>query len=152
MRIAAFLEDHHVAFEALPHPLAFSAQKLAKYLRVPGRQVAKCVLLSGPHGLFLAVLPASLQVDPERLAAALGGLVRLADESEIAATFADCEWGVVPPFGTLYGLRSVIDDSLDPESLIVFEGQTHVEALRMCCRDFERLENPQRLRFAVPTR
>jgi Ala-tRNA(Pro) deacylase len=150
MRIAAFLEDQRVAYESLPHPPAFSAQKRAKYLRVPGRQVAKSVLLRGPDGLLLAVLPATRQVDTDSLTTALGGPVRLANAVEITAIFDDCEWGVVPPFGTLYGLPTVIDDSLDPASVIVFEGQTHAEAMRMRCSDFERLEQPRRLRFAAP--
>jgi Ala-tRNA(Pro) deacylase len=120
-------------------------------LHLPGKQVAKCVLLRGPAGYFLAVLPATHQVDPTVLAAALGGPVRFATEPEVAEVFRDCEWGVVPPFGTLYGLATVLDENLDPEALIVFEGHTHGEALRLRGRDFERLERPQRLRFAQPT-
>jgi Ala-tRNA(Pro) deacylase len=152
MRIAAFLEEQHVVYESLPHAPAFSAQKRAKYLRVPGRQVAKSLLLRGPNGFVLAVLPATLHIDTERLADALGGPVRLADEAEIADVFRDCEWGVVPPFGTLYGLPTVIDNSLDPTAFIVFEAETHVQAVRLRCADFERLERPTRLRFAVPSR
>ena len=152
MSITAFLEDQQIAFESLPHPPAYSAQKLAKYLHVPGRQVAKCLLLRGPEGLFLAILPATFHVDPDLLRAELDGPVRLAVDEEIAAVFHDCEWGVVPPFGTLYGLPTVLDDSLEPDALIVFEGESHVQAIRIRCSDFERLEHPRRLRFAVPTR
>jgi Ala-tRNA(Pro) deacylase len=152
MSIAAFLEDQAVEFEALPHPPAYSAQKLAKYLHVPGKQVAKSLLLYGPQGFVLAVLPATMNVDLTQLAEALGGHVRLAVEPEIAAFFHDCEWGVVPPFGTLYGLPIILQDSFDPASLMVFEGKSHVEAVRMRCADFERLERPRRLRFAVAPR
>jgi Ala-tRNA(Pro) deacylase len=58
---------------------------------------------------------------------------------------------VVVPFGTLYGLPTVIDEALDPEALVVFEGHTHGQAIRMRCRDFERLVRPRRLRFARAT-
>jgi Ala-tRNA(Pro) deacylase len=148
MRIDAFLTDQNVPFEPLPHPPAYTAQKLAKYLHVPGGRVAKCVLLHGPDGFFLAVLPATHRVDTEQLGRELGGPVRLAGEAEIADTFRDCEWGVVAPFGTLYGLRTVLDASLPPEALLVFEGHTRFEAVRLRCADFERLERPRRLRFA----
>ena len=57
---------------------------------------------------------------------------------------------VVPPFGTLYGLPTLLDAALRPDSLIAFEAHTHVEAVRLRCRDFERLERPQRLAFSVP--
>jgi Ala-tRNA(Pro) deacylase len=76
--------------------------------------------------------------------------VRLATDEEIAGHFSDCEWGVVPPLGTLYGLKAVLDDSFQPDSLIVFETNYHAEAVRLLCRDFEKLERPQRLRFASP--
>jgi Ala-tRNA(Pro) deacylase len=150
MRIADFLAEQRVAFEPLPHPPAFTAQKRAKCLRISGSQVAKCVLLCGPQGHLLAVLPATHQVDLEKLAALLGGPVRLASDREIASVFRDCEWGVVPPFGTLYGLPTLLDDALPPDSQLVLETHTHVDAIRLTCRDFERLERPRRLTFARP--
>jgi|SRR6516162_7099781 Ala-tRNA(Pro) deacylase len=148
MHVAAFLSDNHVTFETIAHPPAFTAQKRAHVLHVTGRQVAKSVLLHGPQGYFLAILPATHHIDWEVLAAALGGDIRLATQSEMADAFRDCEWGVVPPFGTLYGFASVMDDSLPPEATLVFEGHSHMEAIRLRCRDFENLEHPRRLSFA----
>jgi Ala-tRNA(Pro) deacylase len=148
MRIADFLAEQQVVFEPLPHPPAFTAQKRARCLHVSGSQVAKCVLLKVRHGYVLAVLPATHQVDFELLAGVLGSPVRLASDHEIAQVFHDCEWGVVPPFGTLYGLNTLLDDSLTPDAQLVLETHTHVDAIRLTCRDFEQLEHPRRLRFA----
>jgi Ala-tRNA(Pro) deacylase len=149
MRVSDYLAEQRVRFESLPHPPAFSAQQRAKRLHIPGRRVAKCVLLTGPGGLVLAVLPATRQIDTEALGRALGGPVRLADDREVARVFCDCEWGVVPPFGRLYGLPTVLEESLAVDDMIVFEGNTHVEAIRLRCGDFERLERPRRLHFAL---
>src|SRR5207302_1876608 len=118
-------------FETLVHPPAFTSQKRAHFLHVPGRQVAKCVLLAGPGGYLLAVLPATDHVDTERLARELGGPVRVASDHEIAQVFCDCEWGVVPPLGTLYGLRTLLEDAIDPDALIVSEADSHAVAIRM---------------------
>lgn len=148
MRVPQFLTEQQVAFETITHPPAFTAQKRAKYLGLSGRQVAKTVLLAGPEDYVLAVLPATHHVDTALLAGLLGGPVRLADRAELIAVFRDCEWGVVPPFGTLYGLPTILDETIDSEAMLVFEGHTHAEAIRMSCRDFERLEHPLRLRFA----
>ena len=150
MHIPDYLADQHVAFESLLLPPAFSATQRAKVLHVPGRQVAKCVLLIAPRGPLLAVLPATHHIDLDALATDLSGPVRLAEDDEIAKVFSDCEWGVVLPFGVLYGLQTILDDSLRPDDMIVFEGNTHVEAVRLRCSDFERLERPRRLRFATP--
>lgn len=151
MRVCQFLMEHHVPFERIMHPPAYSAQKRAKYLHVCGREVAKTVLLAGPEDYLLAVLPATHHVDTEALSVKLGGPVRVASDAEIADVFRDCEWGVVAPFGSLYGLPTVIDACLDPEAMLVFEGALHVEAIRMRCGDFERLERPARLNFARPS-
>jgi Ala-tRNA(Pro) deacylase len=148
MRVPEFLVAQEVPFETLVHPPAFTAQKRARFLHLPGRQVAKVVLLHGPNGYVLAVVPATRRVDPDRLAELLGGPVRLADDNEIARVFHDCEWGVVPPFGTLYGLPVLLDESITPDTLMVFETTTQAEAVRMLCRDFERLERPRRLPLA----
>jgi Ala-tRNA(Pro) deacylase len=150
MRVPDYLAEQRVRFETIVHAPAFTAQQRAKHLHIPGRQVAKCVLLRAPGGLVLAVLPATHQIDTNRLERELGGPVRLADDAEMAQVFRDCEWGVVLPFGTLYGLPTLLEDSLAADDMIVFESNTHVEAIRVRCSDFERLERPRRLRFASP--
>ena len=148
MQIADFLTDQQVAFEPVPHAPAFSANRLAKYLRISGSYVAKAVLLYGNEGFLLAILPATHRIDAQLLGEALGGSIRLASAQEIAWMFHDCEWGVVPPFGALYGLTTVLEDAISPDATMVFETHTHVEAIRLKCCDYERLERPRRLRFA----
>jgi Ala-tRNA(Pro) deacylase len=148
MRVAEFLAEQRIPFESVLHPPAYTAVNRAKFLHVPGAHVAKCVLLAGPAGLFLAVLPATRQIDMEALARHLGGSVRLAEEHEVSRVFGDCEWGVASPFGSHYGIPTVLEESVPANAQIVVEGNSHAEAIRICGGDFERLEKPRRLRFA----
>jgi Ala-tRNA(Pro) deacylase len=148
MQVTDFLASRQVTFETLTHQPAFCAEKRAKYLHIKGHLVAKAVLLLGPDGPFLAVLPATHQIELPVLAEYWGGSVRLANETEIARLFRDCEWGVVPPFGNLYGLPTLLDETISPNCVLVMETHTHVEAIRLNCADFERLAGPARLRFA----
>jgi len=148
MRVPEYLQDQGVDFETVLHPPAFTAQRQAHFLHVAGKELAKSVLLKGPKGDILAVLPATHQVDLEILAKALGGPVRLASECEVAKVFQDCEWGVRVPFGTLYGLPTPFDTSFSPDQFLVFEAHLHTVAIRMRCEDFESLERPRRLSFA----
>ena len=76
--------------------------------------------------------------------------LRLADDDEITAIFCDCEWGVVSPFGPLYGVPTLLDESLPPDAVLLFEAHSHGLAIRMSCRDFETLFRPRRLRLARP--
>lgn len=146
--VPPILTESRLPYEIILHPPAYTAQKRAHMLHVPGSQVAKCVLLKGPAGYLVAVLPATRHVDAARLSDVLGGPVRLADAREVADVFRDCEWGVAAPFGTRYGLPTLLDDSLAADAWVVFEVNTHTEAVRMRCRDFEELEQPRRLRLA----
>jgi Ala-tRNA(Pro) deacylase len=148
MRVADFLATQQVPYETLLHPPAFTAQKRARFLHVSGRRVAKAVLLHGTSGFVLAVLSALEHIDTDLLSRVLGEEMRLATDDEIAEVFNDCEWGVVPPFGTLYGLPVLLDEEIEPGTMMVFETNTHAEAVRMLCRDFERLEQPRRIRLA----
>ena len=116
MTLTDYLAEQAVPFEAILHPPAFSASKRAKYLRVSGGDVAKAILLHGPRGFFVAVLPATRQADLGKLSAARGGPVRLATTDEIVDTFRDCEWGVAPPFGRLYGLETVLEETIPPDA------------------------------------
>lgn len=148
MRLAQFLSDQQVSFEEMVHPPAYTAQKLARSLHISGLQVVKSVLLKEPQGFILAVLPAAKLVDLTRLGHHYEGPVRLATMPELCEHFPDCEWGAVMPFGTLYGLPTILEASIPLDTMIVFEAQQHAIAIRMMCRDFLQLERPKRLCFA----
>lgn len=149
MNLRDFLLAHRIHAELLLHRPASCASRLAQTLHVPGRQVAKAVLLRGPEEFVLAVLPATHRIDFERLAMALGvdGL-RLATEAELDQVFVDCEHGALPPFGSCYGVRTVVDAGLAGQAEIVAEGHLRHVAFRIRFRDFETLEQPLRARFA----
>ena len=148
MGVGEFLFERPADCQTVYHAPAFTAQRRARYLHLPGRQVAKAVLLAGPAGYLVAVLRATDAIDTDRLARALGGPVRLAGEPEIAAVFPDCEWGVVPSFGSRYGLPTLLEAAIAPDDWLALETGARAVAVRMRCRDFERLERPQRWPFA----
>jgi Ala-tRNA(Pro) deacylase len=151
MNTAEFLNQRHVWCEVIPHHETFSAQRLAQELHVPGREVAKTVLLTANGGYehFVAVLPANKDVDLKKAANLLGNAqVRLAREEEIAEHCPDCETGVLPPFGSQYDMKTIVDESLTNDDEIVFEGNSHHEAIRMKFRDFQHIEEPTIARIA----
>jgi Ala-tRNA(Pro) deacylase len=149
MGIFEYLRGRFVRFEVLLHRPATSAARMAETVHVPGRTVAKGVLVRAGASYVLAVLPATHRIDLDRLAAILGvGDVRIATEPEVMAIFHDCERGALPPFGRLYGLSTLVDTSLAGGSEIVFVGNSRHEGVRMRFRDYEAIEAPMRGRFA----
>ena len=152
MCIRDFLHARSVRFEVLLHAPSHSATHLAGSVHVPGRSVAKAVLVTTGESFALAVLPATHRVDTDRLAEVIGwGSLRIATEAEVESVFADCEPGALPPFGRLYGLSTIVDASLSGGAEIVFVGNTRHEGVRMRFKDFEAIEAPQKARFAYPT-
>jgi hypothetical protein len=52
------------------------------------------------------------------------------------------------PFGRLYGVPTILESTIPQDAMIVFEAQRHAVAIRMFCRDYVRLERPERMAFA----
>lgn len=151
MLISEYLRQHRVHFDLLLHTPAPCASRLAGTLHVPGRQVAKAVLLHAGGQPLLAVLPATHRIDFGRLEATLAvSGARLATELEMEQFFVGCEHGAHPPFGGCFGLRTVVDGTLAGSAEIIAESNLRHLGVRMHYRDFEALEKPVRARFAVP--
>ncbi len=151
MCIREFLIHRSVRFEFLLHPPAPTAAHLAGSIHVPGRSVAKSVLVHASGRFALAVLPATHRIDQAKLAHVLNSTdLRIATEAEVEALFHDCETGALPPFGRLYGITTVVDSHLAAGSEVVFVGNQRHEGIRMRFRDYEAVETPIRARFAVP--
>ncbi|HEV3145168.1 MAG TPA: YbaK/EbsC family protein [Gemmataceae bacterium] len=149
MKIDQILAEHNIEFERMPHQQAFTAQRIAQMLHVPGKEMAKCVLVKTGHGPVLAVLPATHRIDLECLRRELHeNRAELASESDMGQMFPDCETGAIPPFGSLYRVTTVMDETLADDDKIVFEAQTHEEAIRMNCRDYMAMEQPRMASFA----
>ena len=151
MNISAFLEEQHCSFAVMPHPTTYTAQEMAHELHVPGREVAKTVLLrAGGDEFVVAMVPANKRVNLDRASELLGGAdVKLASEADITAHCPDCELGALPPFGSRYGMKTIVDEGLADDEEIVFEGNTHDEAIRMRFDEFRRLEEPLVAAFAT---
>ncbi|MEK6786934.1 MAG: YbaK/EbsC family protein [Nitrospirota bacterium] len=138
-----YLDREYAQYDLLPHPEAFRAAAVAQALYTQEMEWAKVVILKMNERFVMTVLPARWQVDLHRLRTVLAAhQVRLATEDELKDLFPDCELGAVPPFGVLYGLPVYVDHSLMEDKEIVFEADTHWEAIRMRYADFAALVFP----------
>ena len=150
MTIRSYLQSRAVDFDFLLHRPTHSATHLAGSLHVPGRSVAKGVLIRAGDTYVLAVLPATHRVDTARLSEVLGvGDIRIATEAEVAQVFADCEAGALPPFGRPYGLTTVLDTDLALGGEVTCMANMCHEGVRLRFADYEALEAPIEAHFAV---
>jgi len=149
-RVKEFLDKQNVSYQHDVHRTAYTAQEVAAEEHVPGKMMAKAIILKVDDRLAMAVLPATARADLAALGASAGARdVRLATEFEFTGLFPDCEVGAMPPFGNLYGLPVFVEESLTQDPEIVFNAGTHQDAIRMKYGDFARLVHPQVVRFAL---
>ncbi len=145
MNVCQFLKDKNVNFELITHLDTYDAQHMAASVHVPGRNVAKTVLLRADSGYryFVVLLSADRAIDFEKASRLLGGSkLELASELDLAQHCPDCEFGALPPFGSQYGMTTMVDSTLAQVDEIVFESNTHHESVRMKFDDFRSVEQP----------
>ncbi|MBI4338134.1 MAG: YbaK/EbsC family protein [Chloroflexi bacterium] len=148
-RLETYLHEQGVPFRAFRHPPAFTAQEVAAHEHVPGRVMAKVVMVMADRKLVMLVLPAPYKVDLTRVASLVGAKqVRLAVEDEFAGVFPDCEVGAMSPFGNLYGVPVYVDSALADDETIVFQAGTHTDTVSLPYADFDRLVGPTVGQFA----
>ena len=145
-----FLDEHKVVYETVRHSPAYTSQKTAASAHVPGKELAKTVVVKVDGKLAMAVLPAPLQVDFARLKEGLAGAkVELASEQDFRDKFPGCEVGAMPPFGNIYGMQVFADRHLAEDDEIAFNACTHTELIMLPYKDFERLVKPKVFAFAA---
>ncbi len=138
-RVKDFLEAAGVRYKAVAHARSASSSETAQAAHVPGDQLAKSVVVHHEKGYVVAVVPSSHRVDLQRLQDLIERRMGLATEREIRQLFYDCDTGAVPPIGEAYGLKTLVDSSLDGQDDIWFEGGDHETLVQVSGRDFDRL-------------
>ena len=145
-----YLDRNRVKYVTIKHSPAYTAMEIAATAHVPGKELAKTVIVKLDDRLAMAVLPASHRIVFDLLKQATGaGRAELTDEREFAGRFPGCEPGAMPPFGNLYDMDVLVADSLAEDEEIVFNACSHSELVRMPYKDFERLVRPRVLRFTA---
>jgi Ala-tRNA(Pro) deacylase len=149
-RLKDFLDEHQVKYVVISHSRAFTTQEIAAATHIPGKELAKTVIVDIDGQTAMAVVPGSQKVDLALLRDALGAeRVTLAKEAAFKDRFPGCDLGAMPPFGNLYGMPVYVADSLTEDEEIAFNAGSHDQLVRMAYRDFERLVQPEVMRFAV---
>ena len=149
--LKAFLDGAKVKYKVATHPVVYTAQEIAAAQHVPGRQLAKCVLVKTDRGPALAVLPAVHRIDFKKLKGTLGvKSVTIANEGDIKTQFPEVEVGAMSPFGNLYSVPVVVDRELGQAAEIAFNAGSHTDTIKMRYQDFAGLVKPKTGAFGQP--
>ena len=149
LKLKRFLDDNGIKFISIQHSAAYTAQEVAALAHIPGEELAKTVMVKIDGVLAMAVVPASHQVDFERLREAAGAEhAELAGENEFKDYFPACDVGAMPPFGNLYDMPVYCSTALSEDLEIAFTAGSHSELIRLAYADYEQLVQPEIASFS----
>ena len=148
-KLKKFLDENNIKYITVSHSKAYTAQQIAASAHIPGKGLAKTVMIKLGNKMAMAVLPASKMVNFGMLKEVIGSDdVELATEREFKDKFPDCEIGAMPPFGNLYEMDVYVAETLAKQDEIAFNSCSHTELIKMSYTDFEKLVKPKRLKFS----
>jgi Ala-tRNA(Pro) deacylase len=145
-----FLDQNQVKYVCITHSKAYTAQEVAESAHIPGRSMAKTIIVDLDSELAMAVLPANKKIVLEDLREITGSeRAKFVAEDKFKGRFPDCEIGAMPPFGNLYGMSVFAADSLAASAEIAFNAGSHEEIIKLAYADFERLVKPNVICFTT---
>jgi Ala-tRNA(Pro) deacylase len=148
MNLQSYLDDQGVNYKLSQHQPTYTSQDLAATEHIPGRQVIKPVIVRADGEWFMCALPASYRVDLRELREQLrANDVLLADEQSLSRLFPECELGAEPPIGRLFGMPTLMDESLVADDMVTFQAGTHTESVTMPLAEYRRIADPEIAHF-----
>jgi Ala-tRNA(Pro) deacylase len=149
-KLMEFLDQKKVGYQVIRHTPSYTAQGVAAATHISGKELVKTVIVKIDGAFAMAVVPASRRVDIPSLRREMKTLnVLLASEEEFKDRFPGCETGAMPPFGNLYGMTVIADNSVAADEEIAFNAGSHAEVLRLAYRDFARLVKPKLMNICI---
>jgi len=149
-KLKQFLDENRVKYVCISHSKAYTAQEVAASAHVPGRVMAKVVIVELDGVMAMAVLPANRKIVLQDLREITGSeQVRFAAEEKFQSRFPDCEIGAMPPFGNLYDMEVFVAQSLSGNPEIAFNAGSHEEIIKLPYADFEQLVKPKVMSFTT---
>ncbi len=148
-QLTTYLDSQHIDYTLINHSPTYTAQETAQSAHIPGREVAKTVIVMIDGEPTMVVEPATAHVHLGKLKQLTGAeTVSLADEGDFDELFPDCERGAMSPFGNLRDMQVYVDESLTQDEQIAFNADSHTEMIQLAYRDFEALVQPKVLHIA----
>ncbi len=149
-KLKNFLEIQNIKYVTISHSASYTAQEIAASAHIPGKDLAKTVMVKIDGKMAMVALSASCKIDFGLLKKTTGANeVGLAEEKEFERMFPECEVGAMPPFGNLYGMEVFVDESLAEDEKIAFNAGTHTELIELAYNDFDNAVKPRTTKLSL---
>lgn len=142
-RLKEYLDRYKVKYFITYHSPAYTAMEVAAAAHIPGRKLAKSVMVRLDGELAMVVIPAPQRLNFRKLAQKTACKdATLASEVDFQFAFPGCEMGAMPPFGNLWHVPVYVGSSLVQDDFISFNAGSHTEVMTLSFKDFMGLVEP----------
>ena len=141
-RIEQKLTGAGIAFGVLRHAAVFTSEEAAAVRGVVLCSGAKALVVKAGDEFVMLVVPADRKLDSKKARAALAVKgTRFATREEVEQ-MTGLQPGSIPPFGSLFGLKTYCDPALRDNETINFNAGDHCVSVSMTCDDYLAAERP----------
>jgi len=149
-RIEEKLTAKAVTYRVTTHRAVYTSAEAAEVRGASLSSGAKALVVKAGEGFVLFVVPGDRRLDSKRVKKGLGVRdLRFATKEEVFA-LTGLEPGSIPPFGSLFGLKTYCDRALGENAKINFNPGSHTASLEMVYEDYAQVEGPELVEVTLP--
>lgn len=148
-RLSKLLQQSGAGFNVLRHEPVFTSEEAAQIRGTSLASGAKALICKVDDRFVMFVLPADRKLDSKAARKQLKARsMRFASHDEVL-DMTGLKPGSIPPFGSLFDLKTYCDERLRDETVINFNAGDHAISISMGYAEFERVEQPETGSFAT---
>ncbi len=147
-KLKNLLDSNKIKYQIHEHKKVYTAFNEAETQHLKTKEVAKTVLVkldssNSSYGSYaLGVVPAAKYVDFGKVKKALKAKkVSMAKEADLKKVLKT-KIGLIHPFGNLYKLPVLLDNSLAKQKTLITSAGSYTESVEIKIKDFEKLAEP----------
>jgi len=141
-RLRAALTSAGVEYAMTHHTPVFTSAEAAAVRGTTLHSGAKALIVKADDEFVMIVLPADLALDSRLLREHVGcRRTRFATKEEVLE-LTGLTPGSIPPFGSLFGLKTICDERLAENESINFNAGSHADSIHMKCSAYLHYEKP----------
>ncbi len=148
-RLSELLRHNDARFNVMRHEPVFTSEEAAQVRGTSLASGAKALICKVDDGFVMFVLPADRKLDSKAARKQLKARsMRFASHDEVL-DMTGLKPGSIPPFGSLFDLKTYCDERLRDATVINFNAGDHSISICMDYAEFERVEQPEIGSFAT---
>lgn len=142
-RVVERLDGAGCEYQVLRHRAVFTSREAAEVRGTPLASGAKALVVKADERFVMLVLPADRKLLSKKVRGGLGvRSTRFATKEEVLE-LTGLEPGAIPPFGSLFKLKTYCDPKLAENETINFNAGDHSISVQMRYADYAAVEGPE---------